>query len=403
MKKQRFKILRFVFVSITAMGLCTNSVAQIKFEEGTWSEIKAKAKAEHKLIFLDANTSWCGPCKRMAKNVFTNDTVANYYNATYVNAKIDMEVGEGKDIAKQFAINAYPTLLFVDAEGEMVHRDVGARSAAQFIQLGKDAQIPEKQFGTLTKKYKNGQRDKPFLRSYLVALEKMYLPTSIVAMEYLKDQKDEELINQDNWNIINAYVTDYKTEAFIYLLKQRAVFAKKYSLDSVNKKLYDVYSNRCSHLIYSKDADSAGYFQFKEIVRKSGFEQSDELLMKADIGYYNHKKDYDNFPKTVVLYIEKYNTQDGYLLNYYAYEFYQNVKDKAMLAKAEQWGKKAYELVPDPQGTLDTYACILSVNGQKKEAIRLEKQAIEEMKADPVKYDQSLIPAMESKIADWSK
>src|SRR3989304_5110710 len=86
----------------------------INFEHGAWKDILTKAKTEKKLIMLDAFTSWCGPCKWMAKNVFTNDTVADYYNATYVNAKIDMEKGEGIDLAKKYGVQAYPTFLFID-------------------------------------------------------------------------------------------------------------------------------------------------------------------------------------------------------------------------------------------------------------------------------------------------
>jgi len=45
-----------------------------------WQDIVAMAKQENKLIFLDAYASWCGPCKWMAANMFTNDTIADYYN-----------------------------------------------------------------------------------------------------------------------------------------------------------------------------------------------------------------------------------------------------------------------------------------------------------------------------------
>ncbi|WP_260744016.1 thioredoxin domain-containing protein [Elizabethkingia anophelis] len=39
----------------------------MKFDDGNFSSLLAKAKKENKLIFLDAYASWCGPCKLMAK------------------------------------------------------------------------------------------------------------------------------------------------------------------------------------------------------------------------------------------------------------------------------------------------------------------------------------------------
>ena len=78
---------------------------QITFETGNLASVFEKAKKENKLIFVDAFTTWCGPCKHMAKHVFTNDTVADYYNANFVNLKLDMEKGEGLDFAKKYDIS----------------------------------------------------------------------------------------------------------------------------------------------------------------------------------------------------------------------------------------------------------------------------------------------------------
>lgn len=54
----------------------------ISFEQTKeWKKIVKKAKKEKKLIFVDCYTSWCGPCKMLAKDVFTRDTVADFFNS----------------------------------------------------------------------------------------------------------------------------------------------------------------------------------------------------------------------------------------------------------------------------------------------------------------------------------
>ena len=69
-----------------------------------------QAKKENKLIFMDCYTSWCGPCKMLAKEVFTDPDVAAFFNEKFVNAKVDMEKGEGPALKKQYGVNAFPTL-----------------------------------------------------------------------------------------------------------------------------------------------------------------------------------------------------------------------------------------------------------------------------------------------------
>jgi thiol:disulfide interchange protein len=81
---------------------------EIKFEKTKWKQVLEKAKRENKIIYLDCFTSWCGPCKWMKKNVFTNDTAADFYNANFICFEMDMEKGEGFEMAKKYNVMAYP-------------------------------------------------------------------------------------------------------------------------------------------------------------------------------------------------------------------------------------------------------------------------------------------------------
>ena len=105
---------------LIALALFTslNAGAQgINFEHGTWDEILAKAGKEGKIVFMDAYTTWCGPCKMMSKSTFTDARVAEFYNKNFICAKIDMEKGEGPALSERYGVQAYPTLLFVNASG----------------------------------------------------------------------------------------------------------------------------------------------------------------------------------------------------------------------------------------------------------------------------------------------
>ena len=80
----------------------------ITFAGGNWKDMLAKAKAENKVIFMDAYATWCGPCKMMDKNVFAEASVGEFYNEHFVNAQIDMEAGEGIELTELYQVR--PTL-----------------------------------------------------------------------------------------------------------------------------------------------------------------------------------------------------------------------------------------------------------------------------------------------------
>jgi len=109
----------------------------IVFTPGTWSEILKKAKAEKKVIFFDAYTTWCGPCKMLQKNVFTRADVAEVFNKNFINVKFDMESGEGPKLAQKYPLEGYPTLFFIDSDGKVVQQVIGYQNPETLIKIGK--------------------------------------------------------------------------------------------------------------------------------------------------------------------------------------------------------------------------------------------------------------------------
>jgi thiol:disulfide interchange protein len=106
------------------------------FQTGTLQEALDLAKKENKLVFVDFYTTWCGPCKLLKKNTFSNESVGTYYNEKFINITIDAEKGEGIDLAKKYNVIAYPTLIFLDSDGNMKHQALGYKSHEEFLELG---------------------------------------------------------------------------------------------------------------------------------------------------------------------------------------------------------------------------------------------------------------------------
>lgn len=110
--------------------------AGIQFLENSWAKALERAKKENKPIFLDAYASWCGPCKLLKKNTFTKKEAGDFFNAHFVNVAIDMEKGDGPSLSEKFEVDAYPTLIIADKNGNILTYTKGYMNADQLIEFG---------------------------------------------------------------------------------------------------------------------------------------------------------------------------------------------------------------------------------------------------------------------------
>ncbi|MEG0796547.1 MAG: thioredoxin family protein [Odoribacter sp.] len=181
----------------------------IVFEKGTWKEVLAKAKQENKLVFVDVYTSWCGPCKMVAKTVFPQEKVGNYYNQHFINYQIDGEKGEGPGIVKKYQVKNYPTFLYLNGEGELVYQFLGATDVKGFIEEANKVTTCAK-FGGWNKMqevYKSGGGDSDFLWAYyeLASEDKQ----GEVLNKYLKSLPDEKLYTVAVGKMMEDDITQY--------------------------------------------------------------------------------------------------------------------------------------------------------------------------------------------------
>jgi thioredoxin-related protein len=109
----------------------------IQFIESSWNKALEEAKSQKKLIFLDAYASWCGPCKQLKRNTFPNKEAGEFFNTNFINVAIDMEKGDGPELAMKYGVNAYPTLIIADSLGNIVTYTQGYMKPKQLIEFGK--------------------------------------------------------------------------------------------------------------------------------------------------------------------------------------------------------------------------------------------------------------------------
>jgi thioredoxin-related protein len=58
----------------------------------------------------------------MERDVFSNEQVADRFNSSFINYKVDVDQSPGKEMRQQYRIYSLPTTVFFKPDGELIVR-----------------------------------------------------------------------------------------------------------------------------------------------------------------------------------------------------------------------------------------------------------------------------------------
>ncbi|MCU7614863.1 thioredoxin domain-containing protein [Chryseobacterium sp. GMJ5] len=353
-------ILSFLFFTVIAFG------QGIKFEEAKWSTLLAKAKKENKLIFVDAYAVWCGPCKLMVKNIFPLESVGNEYNAHFINTKIDMEKGEGIDLAKKYNVKAFPTYLFINGDGEEVHRTLGYVEEGDFIQFAKDAQDPNKRLSALKQKFEKGENSPEFLKN-LAGLT-MYNDAEFSGKVMQRYFTVKPALDQDDVQMLLTGIQSSESPAYTIFKNRKEDIVKIFPADKYEKFDKSIRLNTIAKKSYNaetKKFDDA-YF-LTESQKFLGKEESEMFLKKVKSSRALRDKDFATYEKMNLELYKDYAAATSEELNSLAWNFFENINTKSSLEMAVKWAQESVKKNENYANT-DTLANLYNKIGDKKNA-----------------------------------
>ncbi len=345
------KIYLAFLLSVCLQGiLCAQEIRydKVDFHESPeWSDILAAARRTGKLIFLDGYTTWCGPCKKMDKQVFTKSEVANYFNQKFINVKYDMEKGEGVDLKLRYGISAFPTYLFISGSGEVLHRIVGAYTEGNdFLNHSILADRPGESYSDLQKRYRNGERNAELIFSYLKALRmagELEKEKGIVD-DYLRLMTADHFMDPSYWGIVKTFLKDPASREFRILMENRNEIGAAIGMDKVDKKIFSVLDGQIvksmdfNNWNDSKKEDEETVIQ---LIKNTDFPQRNELLARALVAQHYRNGDYYDFVAVVDAMIDfrllgNHKNQPELFLEY-ASIINKMVVDEGLLKRALHW------------------------------------------------------------------
>lgn len=368
------KILSAFLIILSVLSLAQEG---IKFETSDFKTILAKAKKENKLIFLDAYTTWCGPCKLMAKNIFTLKSVGDHYNANFVNAKIDMEKGEGIDIAKKYDVKVFPTYLFIDGNGELVHRTVGYVPEKEFIQFAKDASDPSKRVAALKERFEKGEKDPEFLKNLVNLTAFTEADYAGKVFEQYITAKANTPLAADDMQMLFMTLKNSESPTYKIFKEKKAdllKFMPEKSYEATDKSLKINTVIKKAYNEESKTFDENKFIEgTKDFLTK---DEAVKYLSKIKAGKALKDKDIATYEKLTLETYKDYTNFNSNELNSIAWNFFENVTNKSSLETALKWAQESVKQSENSANT-DTLANLYNKLNYKANAKIWAEKAIE--------------------------
>lgn len=317
------------------------SAQGINFQNNSFEELLAKAKQENKILFIDAYAEWCVPCKNMSQNVFPETSVGEFYNANFINAKIDMEYEEGITIAENYDVVAYPSLLFIDGNGKLLHRIVGFQNSEELINAGKMALNPNTQLYTQIDKFNDGIINSESLYELALRLVKNQdEEASYYAREYYKTQ--ENLLTYNSIDLMYETMDSPESFEFDFLLQNEEEAEKLYQDNSIGDKLDNIVLMYAIELNLQELPETTSTENMVAAVEKTieFFRPKNAKYLANYFGMLlsEKKNDFVLFEKYALAYLSRdYKSQTSNLLNGVAWLLFQHSENEVSLQKALSW------------------------------------------------------------------
>jgi len=267
--------MKKIIVTMIATAIAVASFAQgIVFNKDTsFQQALERAKAENKLIFLNCHAVWCGPCRWMAANVFTQEAVGEFFNANFINLSVDMERGEGIELRARFDVRAFPTLLLIRPDGTVQHRILGSQDAESLIARVKEGMQEETSFAYVERNFAAGNRNPELVERYvsLLAATNQRERAQDVLNDLFETISAEYLVTEAYWFLFsNHALTGWQTPRFEFLLEHKRQFRQLFGVEDVDEVIYEVFTNGLEGLTldsllpeYTEKLIGAGYFAGK--------------------------------------------------------------------------------------------------------------------------------------------
>ena len=355
------------------------SAQGIDFFKGEWEAALEQARTQDKLIFVDAYATWCGPCKRMAADVFPDPQVGPFYNPNFISLKIDMEAPENAAFRARYPVAAFPTLYYIRPDGEVVQSVKGAQNVEQFISTGEKALALSEPTGDYAEQYADGDRSPELVYKYVRSLIRNGESHLKVANDYLRSQAD--LNSPENLQFIMLAATEADSRIFTLMTEHKKEIVAANSEDLYYSQVFSACQATASKAIEYSSTDLLQEAWNK--IEQFYPEKAEQFKYDTEMAYALAHRDGKTFAKAARGYAKDIIPGDATKLNEFALRIANDFEnDKGVLEVAQYAATEAIKYNSDTFRHYYTLAIVQNKMGNTKQALAAARKALELAEAD---------------------
>ncbi len=364
-------MLTILLTLIHSLLLTPDQATQINFRSIDIDRAKEVAQKENKHIFIDTYAIWCKPCKEMDR-VFSQPDVAQFFNDNFINVKIDMDATLGKSVGAEYDVVWLPTLIILDAEGNVKSKIDKLVDGQELIKIASEAirskdvytdrGITNNPFGGGTTKIEPVEKEfitednapivyvhderassgRPHIMYHEAYLHMMLMDGKQydVAKKYLSTQED--WATDKNLKFIFDFLRQTNSKEFEYFIKNKHLFEQLVGVDKVKRSI--------EILIYERLFNGFPRPDFDETLRLYTWLDTNTAEQKA-YDYYlkrliaeQRNLEYQRLAKEYLTMINPFDHQQMYQ---YSYQMLKSKRSDVDMGECMKWAKEA--LIYDDQ------------------------------------------------------
>lgn len=304
----------------------------IEFSSKKFNQVKLDARNQGKFIFVDFYAEWCGPCKWMEKNVFTDSAVVATLNDKYISLRVDAEKEEAA-LVQKLQITAYPTLAIYSPTGKLLVKREGAMPADLFNEMAKDVSNWSINYANYKKNPEKYDNVVPYAHSLKWANA---VKAQRLVQNFLKKATEKKWSRPEYWVLIKEFVSG-ENLIFVEKINRNVEIKTNYPEE------YAEFMRSALEQVLAKSLKIKSKYNFNKYLgyvnaNKSIYSNSDSLILTSKIKF-TELTDVSKLSPLLEQYIRKYEKGSYIAYSKYAAYIVENHFNKELLHEAIKWSK----------------------------------------------------------------